>query len=64
MRSGRISAALGYVPNGESFGERRGESVRHLDVRIERDDWERRRRDDIVIEGLDECLDLFGAVPT
>ena len=29
--------------------------------KLERVDWERRRRDDIVIENLEPCLPLFGA---
>jgi len=29
--------------------------------RLERDEWERRRRGDIVLEGLEPCLSLLGA---
>jgi hypothetical protein len=28
--------------------------------RLTRDAWETRRRDDIIIEGLEPCLELFG----
>ena len=30
------------------------------EFRLERADWELRRRDDITIEGLEPCLPLFG----
>jgi hypothetical protein len=39
----------------------RGELVRVKNVVLERGTWESRRRDDISIEGLDTCKELFAA---
>lgn len=58
-----VSAALGYRPNGEVIGLRRGEPARRLHLRLERATWEATRRSDVVIEGLEACAGLFGAVP-
>jgi RimJ/RimL family protein N-acetyltransferase len=59
--SRRVSEALGYIPNGFGFEEIRGELVRVEGVVLERRTWEGTRRHDIEIEGLAECLSLFGA---
>jgi RimJ/RimL family protein N-acetyltransferase len=59
--SRRVSESLGYEPNGERWALRRGERDREVSVRLRREIWERHRRDDITIEGLEPCLDLFGA---
>lgn len=56
-----VSRALGYAANGEDLRVRRGEAARHLAFRLERAEWERRRRDDIVLEGVEPCLPLLGA---
>ena len=56
-----VSRALGYVPDGEELVVRRGVACRHVRFRLERGEWERRRRDDIVLEGLEPCLPLLGA---
>jgi RimJ/RimL family protein N-acetyltransferase len=56
-----VSAALGYVRNGCTWDLRRGVRVRHIDLRLDRETWERHRRDDITLSGLEGCLDLFGA---
>jgi RimJ/RimL family protein N-acetyltransferase len=56
-----VSRALGYAANGEDLKVRRGEATRHLLLRLERAAWERRRRDDIVLEGVEPCLSLLGA---
>lgn len=55
-----VTRALGYVRDGEELVVRRGVASRHLRFRLERDEWERRRRDDIVLEGLEPCLPLLG----
>jgi RimJ/RimL family protein N-acetyltransferase len=55
-----VTRALGYRPNGERIDVRRSKPQRMLLFRMPRADWEQRRRDDIVIEGLEPCLDLFG----
>jgi RimJ/RimL family protein N-acetyltransferase len=57
----RVTAALGYRPNGWSWEVRRGERGRVLRFALERDDWLRTRRDDVLVEGLGpEALDQFG----
>ena len=56
-----VTTKLGYRPNGEDVDSFGGERVRLLRFRMERADWERTRRDDIVISGLEPCLELFGA---
>src|SRR5262249_35832774 len=56
-----VSRALGYVPDGEELLVRGDEVARHLRFRLERDEWTRRRRDDIELEGLEPCLPLLGA---
>ena len=53
------SRSVGYEENGEARGHRRHGSARTLRFRMGRDAWERRQRDDIQIEGLDRCLDMF-----
>ncbi|TMC08320.1 MAG: GNAT family N-acetyltransferase [Chloroflexi bacterium] len=58
-----VSRAVGYVLDGEELMARRGGASRHLRFRLERDEWERRRRDDIVLEGVEPCLPLLGAGP-
>jgi RimJ/RimL family protein N-acetyltransferase len=60
-RSIAVSRALGYVPNGETIGLRREVPDRATKFRLTHDAWARSRRDDIRIEGLDSCLELFGA---
>lgn len=60
-RSIAVSRTFGYVPNGERLMLRRGVRERQLLLRLPRQVWERRQRHDIVIEGLEPCLELFGA---
>lgn len=55
-----VSRALGYEDNGIYFGARRGQPARQHMFRLMREDWEQRRRHDIVIEGLGPCLPLLG----
>jgi RimJ/RimL family protein N-acetyltransferase len=61
LASSKVSRALGYVDNGESFELVRGARTTQLHFRLDRDAWMARRRDDIVISGLRDCLELFGA---
>ena len=56
-----VTASLGYEPNGEAFEPRRDGVDRQLKFVLRRERWESQRRDDIEIEGLEPCLDLFGA---
>jgi RimJ/RimL family protein N-acetyltransferase len=55
-----VSRALGYEANGDRIELRRGKPDLHLELKLTRDRWEERRRDDIVIEGLEPCLPLLG----
>ncbi len=54
-----VSRALGYVENGADIALRRGEPDRQIRLLLTRDEWEKRRRDDIEIVGLDACIDLL-----
>jgi RimJ/RimL family protein N-acetyltransferase len=53
------SRAVGYAENGESRARRRNEAGRVVQFRLDRGTWERYRRDDIEIVGLESCLDMF-----
>jgi RimJ/RimL family protein N-acetyltransferase len=53
--------ALGYVDNGWDPAARRGAPARSLRWELDRAGWERIRRDDIAIDGLEPCLPLLGA---
>lgn len=52
---------LGYVDNGSDPAVRRGAPSRLLRFQLDRAGWERMRRDDIAIDGLEPCLPLLGA---
>jgi len=56
-----VTRALGYQPNGEGVGLRRGVPSRMLRFRLTGADHT--RRDDIEIDGLHPCLVLFGLAP-
>ena len=55
-----VSRALGYEENGDDVLPREGKPARQVRLKLTRERWEERRRDDIVIEGLEPCLELFG----
>jgi RimJ/RimL family protein N-acetyltransferase len=55
-----VSRSLGYADNGGDTKLRRGVPDRQVRFVLDRTAWERTRRPDIVIEGLDPCLELFG----
>lgn len=55
-----VSRKLGYREDGISRTVRRGEPATMIRLRLPREVWERRRRDDIEIEGLAPCLPLLG----
>ena len=59
-RSLGVTRSLGYVENGDQYQMQRDKAGHHLRFKLEREDWERRRRDDIVIENLAPCLPMFG----
>lgn len=56
----KVTRALGYRPNGWEISDREGRPVRHLRFVMERADWERQRREDISVLGLERCLPLLG----
>jgi len=56
----KVSRALGYQENGDEIKVRRGEPARSIRFLLTRAEWERRRRRDIEIEGLERCLPMFG----
>jgi RimJ/RimL family protein N-acetyltransferase len=53
------SRAVGYEENGEAQKPRRDGSGRTIRFRLSRAGWEERRRTDIEILGLEQCLDMF-----
>lgn len=55
-----VSLGLGYEENGDGIALRRGEPARLIRYKLERAVWEQRRRDDIVIDGLDAALPMLG----
>ena len=55
-----VSRALGYVDNGDEVVARRGRPARLIRLRLDRATWQRNRRDDIRIHGLEPCLPMFG----
>ena len=63
MSSLATSRAVGYEENGEARNRRRDGSGRTIRFRLGRDRWEQRRRSDIEILGLEECLDMFLSPP-
>ena len=56
----RRTRGLGYEPNGTDWDTRRGEPARIQQWRLTRDAWERVRRDDIKLTGVEECLPVLG----
>jgi RimJ/RimL family protein N-acetyltransferase len=54
------SRSLGYVDNGRHWELRRGQPAVIVDLRLDRCTWLPTRRDDIEIEGLDGCREMFG----
>jgi RimJ/RimL family protein N-acetyltransferase len=59
----RVSRAVGYTDNGDEITDRRDGADRQLRFVMTRDQWEPRRRDDIVIENLAPCLEMMGLEP-
>ena len=56
----RVSEKLGYVRNGIRRDEVRGRPETAVLFRLSRASWEARDRPSVEIDGLDDCLDLFG----
>jgi RimJ/RimL family protein N-acetyltransferase len=61
VASSEVSRSFGYVENGDEIVNREDKSARVVRLKLARDRWERSRRDDIEIVGLEGCLDWFGA---
>lgn len=61
--SNRVSQALGYVPNGVTWDTRRGEPARIKQWLLTREQWAERRRDDIELVAVRECLPVLGIEP-
>lgn len=59
--SARVSAKAGYRLNGIDYWESEGVRRCIQRVIIEREEWQQRRRSDIELDGLEPCLELFGA---
>jgi RimJ/RimL family protein N-acetyltransferase len=56
-----VTQSLGYSPNGVGQSLRRREAATHLDFELAIDDWEKRlRRNDILIHGVEPCLQFLG----
>jgi RimJ/RimL family protein N-acetyltransferase len=56
-----VSRSLGYEENGTGLIARRGSPAIHIGLRLTREKWLSRPRLEVSLEGLDGCLDLFGA---
>ena len=69
LRSVETGSWLGRAFQGQGLGKeprlpklvdfQEGQADRGIRVRMDRDSWEARRRDDIEIIGLEGCLDMF-----
>lgn len=55
-----VSRSLGYVENGDEIVSREGRRARVIGLRLMRAAWERTRRQDIEVVGLDACRSWFG----
>lgn len=55
------SKSLGYSENGDRLMLRRDRPDRIIDLKLDRATWASRPRHDIEIEGLEACLEMFGA---
>lgn len=58
--SNRVSERLGYERNGTAWATHQGKPVLGQRWRLGRETWAARRRDDIVMSGIDECRAALG----
>jgi RimJ/RimL family protein N-acetyltransferase len=58
--SNRVSLAIGYEPNGFGQLAPRGVPRQTQRFRLTLEGWQSRPRPEVVVEGLEGCLDLFG----
>jgi RimJ/RimL family protein N-acetyltransferase len=54
------SRSIGYVENGRELYLRRGQPSEMVNLRLDRATWEARPRPECTIEGLEDCLEMFG----
>lgn len=55
-----VTRHLGYAENGCEVVDREGKPVRQLRFVLERAGWQTRRRSDVEILGLEDCLGMLG----
>ena len=58
--SNAVSQAVGYQPNGLEWATRRGEAAELSRWRMTREQWSERRRADIALADIGECLPILG----
>jgi RimJ/RimL family protein N-acetyltransferase len=58
--SNRVSLGVGYQPNGIGRLAPRGSPRDTQRFRMTLEDWRSRPRPEVTVEGLDDCLELFG----
>jgi hypothetical protein len=51
---------MGYAENGRRWVARRGAPARMIFLRLDRGIWEDHQREDLVVEGLEDCRSWFG----
>lgn len=56
-----VSRSLGYEENGRSVVARRGLPAEQVAMRLTRAQWELSEPPGVQVEGVEHCLDLFGA---
>jgi len=61
--SNKVSLGVGYRPNGMGRLAPRGVRRDTQRFRMTLDDWRGRPRPEVIVEGLDGCLELFGVAP-
>ena len=55
-----VSGALGYVENGDDIKVSTGRPRQAIRLVLHREVWQKNRRDDILIRGLEPCVSKFG----
>ncbi|WP_200886616.1 GNAT family N-acetyltransferase [Phaeacidiphilus oryzae] len=63
LASNRVSEAVGYERNGTAWATRRGEPCELVRWKLTRERWAARRREDIRLGGVAECLPVLGIPP-
>jgi RimJ/RimL family protein N-acetyltransferase len=56
-----VSRALGYQEDGDSLHVRRGAAAREVRFKLTRETWEASARPAVTFDGLEKCLEFFGA---